>query len=304
MATKAKSGKQSVHVAPVAPVAPAAPIAPVVMETPLPADGRNSEIEIVAEVKAPPVSRRRRPPQIKGTPELDVVITVDERLKKLSKLPSLQKPVPETEPVLQADPAEKAIRPPDPTTPFVEPEPSKNVDSGSTIPENYGLDRLAVLPRDPHWLYAYWELHGGALERLRFQHSAEIIDNARWVLRIRPANDCGFSLVDIDLRAGQWYLNVASDSKLIVDLGFVDNLGQFVEVVKGCTVTTPRSGISSQCDERWMILRDELEKLLHATGTDALSVGSSDRPPMARSEQPRAIGIFSSHLLQQGNHER
>jgi hypothetical protein len=284
MATKAKSGKHS---------------APADVEATSQAE--RNDAEIIAEAKVASISRRKRPPLVKDLGVPSAVVTLDERLKKLSRLPSLQKPIPEPEPVIQSDPSEKAIRPPDPSAPLPEPEPSKHVDRGSTIPENYGLDRLAVLPRDPHWLFAYWELHGGALERLRFHHSAEIIDNARWVLRVRPANESGHSLVDIDLRAGQWYLNVAADARLTVDLGFVDQQGHFVEVVKGCTVTTPRAGISAIGDERWMILRDELEKLLRATSAEALSIASSDRPPLTRSEQPRAVGIFSSHLFQQEN---
>ena len=272
MATKAKSGK--------------------------PADSAEAETFVPAVPLDDVKPTRRRPPQVKEAADASVVYTVDERLKKLSQLPSLQKPVADTAPVMQMK--EKSTRPPDPTPPWVEPQPSKDVDRGAPIPENYGLDRLAVFPRDSNWLYAYWELHGGALERLRFQHSAEIIDNARWVLRVRPVNESYSSLVDIDLRAGQWYLNVTPDNKLIIDMGFVDSHGNFVEVVKGCTVTTPRAGISQICDERWMIVREELEKLLRASGagTETLSVASSERTFLPRSEQPRAIGIFSSHLLQ------
>jgi len=78
MATKAKSGKHG---------APAA-IASTATET------EHSAVDIASEVKAPAPSRRRRPPHIKESPELIAVVTIDERLKKLSRLPSLQKPLP------------------------------------------------------------------------------------------------------------------------------------------------------------------------------------------------------------------
>jgi hypothetical protein len=234
------------------------------------------------------------------------VVTVDERLKKLPRLPSLETPVTDTH--TAAVTPDTAARPADPSPlPEEEPQPSGQVDRGSTIPDNYGLDRLVVLPRDPHWLYVYWELQGGALDRLRFHHSAEIIDNARWVLRVRAANESRATFVDVDMRIGQWYLHVTPATTFVIDMGLINQNGVFVEVLKGREVSTPRAGVSSVCDERWIILRDELETLLKASGApseSSVEQPGSVRPPLPRSEQPRALGIFSSYHLQKEARDR
>ena len=34
----------------------------------------------------------------------------------------------------------------------------KQADQDPQLPHRYGVDRLALMARDPHWLYAYWEI--------------------------------------------------------------------------------------------------------------------------------------------------
>ncbi len=252
------------------------------------------------KLRAAPPSRPAAPESTRG-----VLVTLDERLKVLEKLPSLATP-PELDSEMVTAP-ERAPRPSVPAPLPEEPTPSELIDRGSPIPENYGMDRLAAFPRDPQWLFVYWELQGGAIDRLRFHHSAEIIDNARWVLRVRAGGDARATFVDIDLRIGQWYLHVTPATTFVIDMGLINQQGHFVEVLKGKEVSTPSAGVSSICDERWVILRDELEKLLKASGVSPELLSpqpGSERPALPRSELPRAIGIFSSYLLQQQGTEK
>lgn len=238
-------------------------------------------------------------PRSKIASPRESVRTVAERLEKLDTLPSLLVSTPDTaSKITRVDmnaPPPAPIAPPPP-----EPTASEFVDRGAPIPNHYGMDRIAALPRDPYWVYVYWELKGGILDRLRFQHSAEVIDNSRWVLRVRTPGVERHYLVDIDLRAGQWYLKVAPDSRLRIDLGFMDQHGDFVLVLSANDTATPRPGVSDIVDERWLIVRSELEKLLGAS-TDALAildaVGSSSGPRLARSEKPRAAALFSGTVV-------
>ena len=247
-------------------------------------------------------SRRKKaqPPVI--APSRESVRTVEERLKTLDGLPSLRQSTPDTASrITRVDPASPP--PPLPSPPPAEPAASTFVDRGAPIPAHYGMDRCIALPRDPNWIYVYWELKGGILDRLRFAHSAEVIDNSRWVLRVRTPDAGTHYLVDIDLRAGQWYLKVAPDTRLRIDLGFMDQHGDFVLVLAGNDTATPRPGVSEIVDERWQIVRKELEKLL-GVGTDALSIqrassSSSSSPHLSRSDLPRAIGLFPGNVAQQ-----
>jgi uncharacterized protein len=270
------------------------------------ADAEVNAEEAAAGKTKKPSSRKSRtkkkPPQLEADASTtgDSVRTADERLKDLPEIPSLKRPPLEPEErTVDAD----APPPPSPLpAPLKEPTPSEYVDRGSPIPENYGLDRLVVLPRDPNWIYVYWELKGGGLDRLRFQHSAEIIDNSRWVLRVKPTKELRDYVVDIDLRVGQWYLKVSPDSRLIVDLGFINHQGDFICVLQGNETATPRAEVSKVVDERWIIMREELEQLLRVGGAEALGLPAAQRPSsdkaprITRSEQPRAAVLFSSYL--------
>jgi len=244
-------------------------------------------------------SQRRK--KIPAPSPRESVRTVAERLETLDALPSLLVSTPDTaSKISRVDPT---APPPAPlSAPAPEPTASEFVDRGAAIPNHYGMDRIAAMPRDPYWVYVYWELKGGVLDRLRFQHSAEVIDNSRWVLRVRTPGIERHYLVDIDLRAGQWYLRVAPDTRLRIELGFMDQHGEFVLVLTANDTATPRPGVSDIVDERWMIVRSELEKLLGAS-TDTLSildvVGSSSGPRLARSEKPRAAALFSGTVVRQ-----
>ncbi|HYF51798.1 MAG TPA: DUF4912 domain-containing protein [Planctomycetota bacterium] len=234
-------------------------------------------------------------------------------MRELGSIDSLKKPLPpddESSQISEVD--SSAPPPPEPVPPpEVEPSPSGNVDRGAPIPEHYSMDRLVVMMRDPYWLYLYWELKGGSLERLRFQHSAEIIDSSRWVLRVKTLHmpqmntaDRGANeyIVDIDLRVGQWYLKVAPSTTFRIDLGFIDQQGQFVMVLPGNEVRTPAPGVSNVSDERWMIMREELERLLKVGGTPhpvAPFPVLSSHARIQRSEKPRSLGLFSSHSVVQ-----
>lgn len=225
------------------------------------------------------------------------VRTTGERLSELDHLPSLA----ESQPALsEKKPVDPMAFPPPAPIALVEPVASGHVDKGQPVPEHYGMDRVRAMPRDAEWIYVYWELKGGALDRLRFQRSADIIDNSRWVLRVstpqRVAGPASQHFVDIDLRAGKWWLKVAPGTVMIVDLGFVDHNGDFVLVVRGNELATPRPSVSSVVDEQWMIQREELEKLLEVTG--AGDAASSDQvSKFQRSELPRAIGLFSARVF-------
>ena len=279
--------RESAAAAPVPPDSP--PAAPDGPETPAPA--------LDAAIR--PKRRKKPAPAIPSLRE--PLRSVDDRLKMLGPLPSLGLPPPEAETAAAVDTLSGP--PPSPAAPpQQEPAAGEALDRGAPIPEHYSMDRLVALMRDPNWLYVYWELKGGALERLRFQHSAEIIDNSRWVLRVRSLRELTEYLVDINLRSGQWYLKVAPDSSFSLDLGFVNHQGDFVQVVQGNQIRTPRVDVSNVVDERWAVLREELEQLLRVTGVatpgleNAALGGSDSAPRLVRSELPRALGLFSGSM--------
>ncbi|MCZ7644284.1 MAG: DUF4912 domain-containing protein [Planctomycetota bacterium] len=221
--------------------------------------------------------------------------TAEERAAELAALPSLKEhPLPE----FGAPPGVDPDAPPPPApTPW--PEPEGFVDRGLPIPESYGMDRVVAAVRDPCWLYVYWELSGGALERVRFQFSQHVVDEARWVLRVFGAPRTPPRLVDIDRGSKGWYLKVAPNGSYCVELGFFGPDNRFEALCRSAEVRTPALGISPIADEHWMIVKRDLETLLHAGGWSGIPApsggGSEQVMPIQRFEHPRAASLFSGH---------
>jgi len=301
-----------------APAPPAPPHSPpcqggdeggVEVQVPAARSGESSHLGTGAKARSPAPRRRR-------TPARELVRTLDERLKELAELPSL-KAAPQDE---AATPPVDPLAAPPPAPPLpVEPEGAPYLDRGAPIPDSYGMERVVVLPRDPHWAFVYWELNSGTPARLRTQHGETMPEHPRWVLRVqalqRPA--CGAAaetssgpyLVDVDVQARQWYLKVAPDTRLAVDLGFVNTRGEFACVLQGNPTSTPRPAPSEVGDERWWVMRPELEQLLRAgaagAGIPAAAGASAEGAPrFFRSEQPRAAPLFSSYALHLGKKGR
>lgn len=131
------------------------------------------------------------------------------------------------------------------------------------LPHGYGTDRLVLLPRDPWWVFAYWEVipavRGTALRGL----GAEA-EGARDVLRVYDVTfltftgDNAWFFFDVELTPGadRWYVNVPRPAAAYVaEIGLRTRAGRFVPLVRSSTVSTPRAAASADTDVRWVELR-------------------------------------------------
>lgn len=233
------------------------------------------------------------------------LLTEQERRQTLDQLPSLGKNAPVLEPAgpprsgasgLVVDAG--ALPPPAPLPPLEPAAGDVPVDRGLPIPDQYGLDRVVALVRDPHWLFVYWELKGGLLERLRFQYTSEVVDQARWALRVDAMPFSQRTIVDIDLQARHWYLRVAPEGCYRIELGFFNPDGNFETLCRSGEIHTPRNAPAAVLDECWGVAKEDLERLLRAGGAvlqadsgtgGAEGVGSA----FQRLDPPRAAAFFS-----------
>ncbi|MBI3830076.1 MAG: DUF4912 domain-containing protein [Planctomycetes bacterium] len=227
-------------------------------------------------------------------------LTVRDRNEFVEELPSL-KEFPETEvseaPVVDAE----AIPPPAPPPPPPEPQASGLIDRGLPIPDHYGMDRVQALVRDPYWVFVYWELKGGVLERLRFKYSGDVMAQARWVLKVDAPLAQQTQVVDIDLRTPGWYLKVVPGNRYRVELGCFTPDGVYEAICASREVATPSVGISPVVSESWMVHREDLENLLQAGGAvwSQWLGGASERAPgLVRTDFPRAAAFFSGRFGQ------
>ena len=53
-----------------------------------------------------------------------------------------------------------------------------------SLPESYGNTEAALLPRDPNWMFIYWEITDNSKANIAKEHGHDVFEKARHVLRV------------------------------------------------------------------------------------------------------------------------
>ncbi|MCY3023759.1 MAG: DUF4912 domain-containing protein [Planctomycetota bacterium] len=138
------------------------------------------------------------------------------------------------------------------------------IDRGMPIPDNYGLDRLVGLVRDPQWLFCYWELHGPRLPEVRAARGQAFLDACAWVLRLYRINDGDAVDMEIEPAAGSWYIRVERPGRYLFELGLLSPEGEWISLVSSYSLETPREGPSEIVDEEWRMRPEDKEAIMRA----------------------------------------
>ncbi|OLP18825.1 hypothetical protein BST81_08805 [Leptolyngbya sp. 'hensonii'] len=118
-----------------------------------------------------------------------------------------------------------------------------SVDEGlPELPDGYGVSRIVLMPRDPQWAYAYWDVSNEHKQALRQQ------GGFRLALRFYDVTDVDITLqnphslqqYDCDEMARDWYLPVpVSDRDYIVEIGYLAGDGRWLLLARSGSVRIP-----------------------------------------------------------------
>ncbi len=118
-----------------------------------------------------------------------------------------------------------------------------SVDEGlADLPEGYGESRIVLMPRDPQWAYAYWDIPNDHKEDLRRQGGQQL------ALRIYDVTDIsleyqsphGIQEYPCDELAREWYLPMpVSDRDYVVDIGYRCADGRWLVLARSAQVRVP-----------------------------------------------------------------
>ncbi|PIU19773.1 MAG: hypothetical protein COT18_05705 [Elusimicrobia bacterium CG08_land_8_20_14_0_20_59_10] len=182
------------------------------------------------------------------------------------------------------------------------------------LPENYGTTEAALLPRDPNWMFVYWEITENSKNEVRKKHGQDIFQKGRQVIRVYDATDpSAAKYFDIQVMhdAKSWYVNVQESGKpYCCEIGLAMPDGSFIGLVKTNTVNLPAGRVSDVTDEKWMAVSADFDKLLQLSGVEYIGKGSGEvakslaqRWEMLRAVFSRAsswgVSSMSSQTLQQ-----
>ena len=106
------------------------------------------------------------------------------------------------------------------------------------LPEAYGTRRLFLTARDPHWLYAYWDLTRDQQSKLNAKSS-----DGHLILRIYTGRIEGHPVCEIQVHpeSRHWFAHVErSGDSYAAELGYYSPLGRWTRIaISSSTVTPP-----------------------------------------------------------------
>ena len=161
------------------------------------------------------------------------------------------------------------------------------------LPDAYGTRRLLLTARDPHWLYAHWDL---TLDQQR-QYNARSADR-HLILRIfvetpenRPVTE-----VHVHPESRHWFVHVdRAGTRYVSELGFYDTTGNWESISMSGAALLPPDSPSSNLSVRFATIPYDLtfEQMLSllkgGMGTDAPFAGLAE---LARGEViPESAGV-------------
>ncbi|MEL6437996.1 MAG: DUF4912 domain-containing protein [Cyanobacteria bacterium J06621_8] len=110
------------------------------------------------------------------------------------------------------------------------------------LPDGYGESRIMLMPRDPQWAYAYWDVPSSHKEELRRQGGQQLALRIYDVTDIDLNHQAPHSVQEYlcDEMAREWYLPIpVSDREYIADIGYRCADGRWLVLARSAAVSIP-----------------------------------------------------------------
>lgn len=163
---------------------------------------------------------------------------------------------------------------------------SQKTEPEAELPEAYGTKKLFLTARDPHWLYANWDLTHDQQSNLNAR-SAE----GHMILRIYASKIEGHPLYEIHVHpeSRHWFAHVEkAGSPYTAELGYYSPVGRWMRVAASGATVTPPDSVSEDGNAEFATIPFEFpfEKLL-----DIVKAAVRENRPLAQAvEELRRAG--------------
>ena len=125
--------------------------------------------------------------------------------------------------------------------------PSQHFETAETeLPEAYGTKKLFLTARDPHWLYAHWDLTRAQQLKLNARSAA-----GHLILRIYAGKVEGHPICDIHVHpeSRHWFAHVErAGSSYAAELGYYSPPGRWTRIAVSSATVTPPDAVSTESD--------------------------------------------------------
>lgn len=152
------------------------------------------------------------------------------------------------------------------------------VDAGlPDLPVAYNESRIVLMPRDPQWAYAYWDIPAEQKQMMRQQGGQQLALRIYDVTGLNLSYQAAHSLQEYpcDELAREWYLPIpVSDRDYVIDIGYRCADGRWLVLARSAPVHVPPVYPSDWVQDHFITVRWE-EELQGKTLTELTSTGSS-----------------------------
>ncbi|MEO6094581.1 MAG: DUF4912 domain-containing protein [Fibrobacteria bacterium] len=145
-------------------------------------------------------------------------------------------------------------------------------DVAPELPGNYSEPRLVLMPKDPEYMFCYWELTPGLLgEREREKApSAHYRETLKINWESKSLFELNFTFIPVFFWARKWYFGVPQvGQRYQVELGWLSDTGHFISIIR----SNP-----SELPESWAVTQKRLAEqgeVLAFSSSHTKSLGSS-----------------------------
>lgn len=146
------------------------------------------------------------------------------------------------------------------------------------LPEAYGTGKLTLIARDPHWLYAHWDL----MPQQQCRYNALSADR-HLVVRVVPGTIEGHPSTDIHVHpeSRSWFIHVdRAGTRYSAELGYYPPNRQWVTIAASRPAITPRDTVSEDRTLRFATIPSAMPLRQLAA--------SRENAPVTRSSPPKA----------------
>jgi uncharacterized protein len=130
------------------------------------------------------------------------------------------------------------------------------------FPEGYGESRIVLMPRDPQWAYAYWDIPNAHRSELRSQGGQQLAVRIYDVSDINIEHQVPHSVQEYpcDEMAREWYLPIpVSDRDYVVEIGYRTYDGRWLLMARSAAVRIPPTYPSDWIDDHFVTVEWETE---------------------------------------------
>jgi hypothetical protein len=202
----------------------------------------------------------------------------------------------------------------------------KDYHAEKDIPSGYGKTESYLLPKDPSWMFLFWEIIPQTINYLRTQYGSDTLAEARTIIRLHDVtgvenfngtNAVKYYDMPVIFEARSWYINAPeAGHAYIADIGYLTEGGLFILVTRSNMIALPPGKLSNIIDDKWMIVEADFQKLLKLAGADYIGLGASERmqvidqrwkltelPNSALPSSPTSWSSFALHTAKSGEGE-